>query len=199
MALKAAPRKLAPFYGPPRGFSFPKEIQPILDRHCVRCHDGKRRHEGKPVPLNLTAAKQGSKLRAWSESYMALTENGKKDRGRNYQHFVHWIDCFGPPTMVPPYSYGSPKSKLLDMLEAGHYEVRLARAETDRIACWMDLAIPFAGDYDAANDVWSEEDKALSERFAAKRARQEQSERQNIEHLIRDMNMRGALDLTGGR
>jgi hypothetical protein len=27
------------FYGPPRGFSFPKEIQPILDRHCIRCHE----------------------------------------------------------------------------------------------------------------------------------------------------------------
>ena len=28
-----------PFYSPARGFSFPKEIQPILDRHCIRCHN----------------------------------------------------------------------------------------------------------------------------------------------------------------
>ena len=25
----------------PRGFSFVREIQPILDRHCMRCHDGR--------------------------------------------------------------------------------------------------------------------------------------------------------------
>ncbi len=39
LALKAGPQKLTPFYGPARGFSFPKEIQPILDRHCIRCHN----------------------------------------------------------------------------------------------------------------------------------------------------------------
>ncbi len=38
-ALRAGPRALEPFHGPPRGFSFAREIQPILDRHCVRCHD----------------------------------------------------------------------------------------------------------------------------------------------------------------
>jgi hypothetical protein len=37
-AMKAGAQELEPFYGPPRGFSFPREIQPILDRHCVRCH-----------------------------------------------------------------------------------------------------------------------------------------------------------------
>ena len=40
LAMKAGVQKLAPFYGPPRGFSFLKEIQPILNRHCVECHDG---------------------------------------------------------------------------------------------------------------------------------------------------------------
>ena len=38
LAMRAGPQALEPFYGPPRGFSFPHEIQPILDRHCVRCH-----------------------------------------------------------------------------------------------------------------------------------------------------------------
>ncbi|MHC4891640.1 MAG: HzsA-related protein, partial [Planctomycetota bacterium] len=38
LAKKAGPELLKSFYGPPRGFSFDKEIQPILERHCVRCH-----------------------------------------------------------------------------------------------------------------------------------------------------------------
>ena len=44
----AGAETLAPFYGPPRGFSFAREIQPILDRQCVSCHDG---DDGQGSPL----------------------------------------------------------------------------------------------------------------------------------------------------
>lgn len=36
LATQAEPQKLKAFYGPPRGFSLPRQIQPILNRHCVR-------------------------------------------------------------------------------------------------------------------------------------------------------------------
>lgn len=39
MAMKAGPQELTPFHGPARWFSFTKEIQPILDKHCIKCHD----------------------------------------------------------------------------------------------------------------------------------------------------------------
>ena len=35
LALREDAEELAGFYGPPRGFSFRREIQPILDRHCT--------------------------------------------------------------------------------------------------------------------------------------------------------------------
>ena len=38
LALRAGPKELKGFHGLPRGFSFQREVQPILDRHCVRCH-----------------------------------------------------------------------------------------------------------------------------------------------------------------
>ena len=37
-ALKHGPETLKPFYGKARGFSFLKEVQPILDNNCVDCH-----------------------------------------------------------------------------------------------------------------------------------------------------------------
>jgi hypothetical protein len=37
-AYAQGPQKLTPWQGPPRGFSFAREIQPILDEHCIRCH-----------------------------------------------------------------------------------------------------------------------------------------------------------------
>jgi hypothetical protein len=39
-ALLAGPQELEPLFdGPPQGFSFIRHVQPILDKHCVRCHD----------------------------------------------------------------------------------------------------------------------------------------------------------------
>ena len=33
-----SPAEIKPWYGPPRGFSFVREVQPVLDRYCVGCH-----------------------------------------------------------------------------------------------------------------------------------------------------------------
>jgi len=38
-ALRKGAVALDPFYGEARGFSFPRDIQPILDKHCIRCHN----------------------------------------------------------------------------------------------------------------------------------------------------------------
>ena len=38
LALRGDVPPLAPWYGPPRGFSFQREVQPILDAHCAACH-----------------------------------------------------------------------------------------------------------------------------------------------------------------
>jgi hypothetical protein len=40
MALKAGPSTLESFYDVDEGFSYIQEIQPILDKHCIKCHQG---------------------------------------------------------------------------------------------------------------------------------------------------------------
>ena len=37
------PSRIAPIAGIPEVFDFPRDIQPILDRHCLPCHDYDRR------------------------------------------------------------------------------------------------------------------------------------------------------------
>lgn len=32
------PADIEPWHGPPRGFSFVREVQPVLDRYCISCH-----------------------------------------------------------------------------------------------------------------------------------------------------------------
>ena len=87
------------------------------------------------------------------------------------------------PTMLPPYYKGAAKSKLITLLEDGHEGVRLSQEEMYKIACWIDLLVPYCGEYTEAH-AWSQEEVARYEHFLKKRKRMERIERENIEELI---------------
>jgi hypothetical protein len=295
------PQTLSPFYGPARGFSFLKEIQPILDRHCIRCHQdhsyrppmltgakeetpiycfwptqysrspikqalyhlpqeqqlgrvsiewltqgvkavtppktwrlfyrskgtwtcvpdasdarnillppgvhtktlkleaelGQRDAGGiatwrvydaegrdvagvdPKVAFNLSERKVYEDLsaRAWTESYLSLVRAGFRQQGNvGYylaaypNQYVHWISPQSGPDVLEPYSFGSSQSRLIALLEAGHEEIRLSREEMDKLACWIDLAIPYCGDYAEAN-LWTETNKQDYKSRVAERRR----------------------------
>ncbi|MCP4646039.1 MAG: hypothetical protein GY851_36685 [bacterium] len=314
MALVKGPQDLAPFHGPARGFSFAKEVQPILDRHCVRCHKGGRTtpsashaypgdsvealtdgkapvysyekgrrfswfpHKGTvewvqvtfpdpvrvestsvfwfddtgggggcrvpaswrllyrdgdgwtevsnasgygvglhrfndtrfdvvettalrieaqladaysagihewrldaeklaPFSLMATPVLDAQAKRFWSRAYLNLTHSG------HATDVVNWINAQSEPTMLPPYHAGAATSRLLTMLEKGHSDVALDPADLDKIACWIDLLVPFCGDYIEAN-AWTDEEKAFYQRFLEKRQRMERQEQATISRLL---------------
>ena len=198
MATKAGPRPLEPFYGSPLGFSFMKQIQPIFDRHCIKCHNDRTRKldVGEGREPGVSRRKQGSESafsllrvanvergakRMWSDSYLALTQKGKPNR------LVNWLNVQSIPPMLPPYHAGAARSQLIGMLEKGHYNVNLSKQALDKIACWIDLLVPYCGDYTEAN-AWSEDEIAKYERFFQKRSRMKQIEHKNIEELILSQN-----------
>lgn len=329
-AMRTGPQELEPFYGPARGFSFPREIQPVLDRHCVRCHrergpevvrqarpsashhnsndpvealnDGRQpagsndktiprftwwphkgtrewvqydlpeprrvkgvrvfwfddrrsggrcrvpascrvllrvgdawtevsdeRHCGLDVdrenavsfkPMRTTAIRLLVRLRPgysggilewgvdssevkreqgaphpiafslrgvetvdprakrrWSDAYLALTRRGQPNR------IVNWISAQSIPSVLPPYHAGAAKSRLIWMLRKGHHGVTLSKEEMDKIACWIDLLVPYCGDYTEAS-AWTERERATYAHFAAKRRRMAVEERESIQALL---------------
>jgi hypothetical protein len=187
LAMKAGPQSLKPFYGPPRGFSFNKEIQPILDRHCIKCHTGA---ETEPFGLTGSHIIDSVSKRKWNQSYLALTQAhpaGRSDpvfyQGNQDGELVNWINNMSVPTMLPPYYKGAAKSKLITMFEQRHEDVTLSREEMDKIACWIDLLVPYCGDYTEAN-AWTQEELAMYDHFLKKRERMEEMERKNIEELL---------------
>jgi hypothetical protein len=97
---------------------------------------------------------------------------------------VRWISAQSVPSMLPPYHAGAAESPLMAMLEKGHEGVKLSPEELGRIACWIDLLVPFCGDYTEAN-VWDENGKKKYAHFLDKRHRWEAIEQKNIEALIR--------------
>jgi|GEM_PF-4242948 len=63
-ALSRPPSTIEPIPGIPDVFSYPRDIQPILDRHCLPCHDGTRREGGVVLDGDMDA---------WfSQSYVTL-------------------------------------------------------------------------------------------------------------------------------
>jgi len=219
LAMKAGVERLYGFYGPQRGFSFRREIQPILARHCTRCHnvplpdpwrsasDPQRREGEAPAepPLSNPEPHRAvepafslladevvdpSAQRKWTASYLALTHAAPQnpaDRGSillgHSGELVNWISPQSAPPMLPPYSAGAAKSRLLTLLDQGHYGVQLSRAERDKLACWIDLLVPYCADYLEAN-AWSAEELARYQHFVEKRQRMEELEQRNIAEWI---------------
>ncbi len=146
------------------GFSFVQRIQPILDAHCVKCHDGSEKAKarpdftGKPVP----EFKRGSRRR-FSQSYLSLTQNGRQRK------MLSWYSNAGRSAMLPPYAQGSAKSLIMNYLEPSHHGVLLKEEEKRLFACWIDLAVPFVGSYAEATD-WSAEDRLIFNYHQNKRA-----------------------------
>jgi hypothetical protein len=122
MALAKEPVTPTPWYGPPRAFGFAREVQPVLDRHCVRCH-----HAAHP---------KGIDLRGDATSWFSLAYE-------NLRPFVNPVGPQSMPMLLPPRSRGAAASRLVDMLLAGHQDVRLGAEDLDRIITWIDLNVPY--------------------------------------------------------
>ena len=96
--------------------------------------------------------------RRWSRAYVSLTRarqvEGNTDKMRwtanpgDPKGCVNWIHSASVPTPIPPLVNGSRVSRLFtEKLDKGHCK-GLTDAEKRTIACWIDLGVPFCGDYE---------------------------------------------------
>jgi hypothetical protein len=129
-ALRTPPRRIEPIEGVPDVFDFPRDIQPILDEHCVRCHNPDRR-EGK---VDLC----GDHTPLASVSYWNLMQRGLWSDGRNE-----------PRGNRPPRTIGSAASPLLGYLDGSHYDVAASPRERKTVRLWIESSAVYAGTYAA--------------------------------------------------
>ncbi|MCX7817652.1 MAG: SUMF1/EgtB/PvdO family nonheme iron enzyme [Kiritimatiellae bacterium] len=125
-AFRREPSRIEPWYGPPRPFSFRREVQPVLDRRCVGCHDG-----SADRPDFRSAG--SSPFRNFTPAYVALHP---------------FVNRPGPESDYrprPPMEYHADTSELVWLLRKGHHGVRLAPEEWDRLITWLDLNVPDHG------------------------------------------------------
>lgn len=139
MASLKAPKPLEVPEGGVRPFSFNLEIQPILDRACVSCHNQNSSLDlrgGRTIDKIITNKKsnRGQELLT-SASYIALHP---------------YVNRQGPEAdiyVMKPYEYHASTSELIKILERGHHGVKLTDDEMKQLTTWIDLNAPCHGSF----------------------------------------------------
>jgi formylglycine-generating enzyme required for sulfatase activity len=131
LASQRPPAPITPWYGPTRGFSFKREVQPVLDRYCVGCHSGEPRPDGQRIPD--FAAKPENGTRNFTPSYLALHPYVRRPGPESDYH------------LQVPLEWHADTSELIQMLKKGHHNVSLDAEAWDRLYTWIDLNVPDHG------------------------------------------------------
>lgn len=159
LALRRAPSEIEPWKGPERGFSFRRDLQPVLDRYCVGCHDGSK---GKNSPAPNLRDDQGFVYAYNGQSKPALVraDPQKEDLFRKYsgvfqpsyielRKLVRVGGLESDIRLLDPTEFMANTSELVQLLKKGHHGVELDPDAWDRLYTWIDLNAPCHG-------TWSE-------------------------------------------
>ena len=118
-------------------FSYPRLVQPVLDKHCVACH---QKESAKAPPLDATLVARPSagfmdRPTVYYASYLSLAPK------------FGFYD-YGDQLNTIPGKFGARAAPLYQLLRKGHYDVKLSAGELHRIAVWLDCLSNFYGVYE---------------------------------------------------
>ena len=139
------------------GFSFEREVQPVLDRHCSACHDGE-----EAVP----DLRGGRMIDDWSSQ---IAGNAGPARGGRFS--TSYANLFpytrangieGDYHLLAPMEFHFSTSELGQMLRKGHHGVDLDADAMDRLVTWVDLNRPYHGSWSSIG--WGDAAKLEAER-----------------------------------
>ena len=143
--------KIRPWRGPERNFEFVREVQPVLDAFCVRCH-----HDPDPPAAEMFGDKRWkpdlrgtSMLSGWHSR--AHGRVGPRFGGKfsvpyfNLVRFVRHPGIESDIHLFEPMEWHADTTELMMMLDKGHHGVVLTPEARDRLVTWIDFNTPFHG------------------------------------------------------
>jgi len=145
LAMKRAPSRLKPEADGTNPFSYPRLVQPVLDRHCVKCHAEKKDKKAPPLDGSPARSARGGYMNPrtmYSTSYISLAPKfGFYDYGGRNWDDPKWY-------RTTPGEFGARASKLYQLLKKGHYKVTLPPEDLRRLTVWLDSCSVFYGVYE---------------------------------------------------
>ncbi len=110
---------------------YPRDVQPIWDKHCVKCHCA-----DKPDGRVLLT---GDYNDWFSHSYYALFASQQVSDSEGYAEDGN----------RPARGFGSAASPLMGKLDGSHYDAKLSDAERRLVQLWIDTGATYPGTYAA--------------------------------------------------
>lgn len=142
LAASRPPIEINPsWHAPVRGFSFAREVQPVLDRYCIQCHSG---GEGQAEPY----LKGDRQITDWSSQISGNARDFGGKFSTSYSELHRYIRRPGIESdmrMLSPMDYHFSTTELGRLLDDGHHGVKLDRESFERVVTWADLNAPFHG------------------------------------------------------
>jgi len=145
LAMKRPPSKITPPPWGTEGFSFQRNVQPILNKHCIRCHTGEKESD---KPYDLRGKRWVQAPVGYDRDHAPHRQHMVSDSFMNLLKYVSYVrvgSYQGPKLPLAPYATGSHESKLMHLLKKGHNEVKLDLSEWRTLAAWIDCNAPFYG------------------------------------------------------
>ncbi len=130
LAMRKPPARIEPVADVPDVIDFTRDVQPILDRNCTRCHSS-RAKDAPPKLLSL----DGGRSPWYSQSYAALMIRGLVSHGRDAQG------------NIAPRAIGTSASRLMKYLDGSHNNVKLTPREYRTVSLWIETGATYPGTY----------------------------------------------------
>lgn len=160
IALKQKPQELTlPAWGL-GGFSYSRNVQPVWDKHCIRCHGS----EDSAADPELT----GDKTDFFNVSYDSLVRKGTQSEGFldgwvsgafKVSKYTSWIPTYNGQESnileISPGRWGAKGSRLATVLQDGHKDkdgkarIDVSDSEKRAVYAWLDLNCPFYSSSDS--------------------------------------------------
>ncbi len=172
IASRTPPVEITPYVGTPngtRGFSFQHEIQPILESHCVACHDGtgssretagetllerlmknaqtNRENQKTDVQKSFVSFLNGPVVPTFESASSYNTSSRFSPSYYNLRRYVRTPTKESQMAVLKPYEFSAESTFLVQILQAGHFGVQLAPEEWERLYTWIDLNAPYYGSW----------------------------------------------------
>lgn len=142
IASRKKPQEIKEWYGRERGFSYRHEVQPILDKYCVSCHNSEDNAD-KPYLkgdkwisdwVSGISGRAGTKIGGhFTVSYVNLHRHVRRP---GIESDIH---------MLVPMDVHADQTELMQMLIKGHHNVKLDDESYRKLSCWIDFNAPFHG------------------------------------------------------
>jgi len=156
LALRREPSDITPPpYGGVHAPDFYYDAQPVLNKHCVKCHSGPKPKGGVDLSPDYTPL--------FNVAYETLVRKG----------LTSYVNIYQVSTLVmrPPKHYGSHASKVVKVLRTTHKDrVKMPPEDWRRFVTWIDSNAPYYGTYvytrhgtTGGRDIFARHAKALND------------------------------------